>query len=67
MDNLPIFVLVHGAGLGGWCWQRVKKILVSHGFKVFTPTLTGMTAQTSETETADAAKIYSRRHECYQV
>ncbi|MGH1348031.1 MAG: alpha/beta fold hydrolase [Nannocystales bacterium] len=35
------FVLVHGAFEGGWCWQRVAKILRNEGHEVFTPTLTG--------------------------
>jgi hypothetical protein len=36
------FVLVHGAWLGGWCWQRVADRLRVHGHAVFTPTLTGL-------------------------
>ena len=34
-------VLIHGAMLGGWCWDRVKTILKKHGYRVLTPTLTG--------------------------
>lgn len=37
-----IFVLVHGAFHGGWCWQRVAPILRAAGHEVFTPTLTGL-------------------------
>jgi pimeloyl-ACP methyl ester carboxylesterase len=37
-----IFVLVHGAWHGGWCWRRVADILTRQGHKVFTPTLTGL-------------------------
>jgi pimeloyl-ACP methyl ester carboxylesterase len=37
-----IFVLVHGAWHGGWCWRRVADRLDRHGHKVFTPTLTGL-------------------------
>lgn len=37
-----IFVLVHGAWHGGWCWKKVKTILENQGFSVYTPTLTGL-------------------------
>jgi pimeloyl-ACP methyl ester carboxylesterase len=36
------YVLVHGAGHGGWCWQRVAKLLRAKGHEVYTPTLTGL-------------------------
>lgn len=36
------FVLVHGAWHGGWCWQRVARLLRDRGHDVFTPTLTGL-------------------------
>jgi pimeloyl-ACP methyl ester carboxylesterase len=36
-----IFVLVHGAWSGGWCYARVADALRTHGHRVFTPTLTG--------------------------
>src|SRR5215472_1115316 len=37
-----IFVLVHGAWHGGWCWRRVADLLEKQGHKVFAPTLTGL-------------------------
>jgi pimeloyl-ACP methyl ester carboxylesterase len=37
-----MFVLVHGAWHGGWCWRRVSDILERQGHKVFSPTLTGV-------------------------
>src|ERR1700716_4020236 len=37
-----IFVLVHGAWHGGWCWRRVADRLRAGGHTVFTPTLTGL-------------------------
>jgi pimeloyl-ACP methyl ester carboxylesterase len=40
--NPATFVLVHGAWHGGWCWQRVRDRLSTHGHRVFTPTLTGV-------------------------
>jgi pimeloyl-ACP methyl ester carboxylesterase len=36
------YVLVHGGGHGGWCYQRVARILRSGGDEVYTPTLTGL-------------------------
>jgi pimeloyl-ACP methyl ester carboxylesterase len=38
----PIFVLVHGAFHGGWCWQKVSHQLRSKGDIVYTPTLSGL-------------------------
>jgi len=35
------YVLVHGAFVGGWCWQRVARRLRAAGHDVLTPTLTG--------------------------
>jgi pimeloyl-ACP methyl ester carboxylesterase len=37
-----VFVLVHGAWHGGWCWRRVSDSLQKQGHKVFTPTMTGL-------------------------
>jgi len=39
---MATFVLVHGAWHGGWCWQRVARILRAAGHEVYTPTLTGL-------------------------
>lgn len=39
---MATYVLVHGGGHGGWCYQRVAKILRSAGHDVYTPTLTGL-------------------------
>lgn len=36
------YVLVHGGGHGGWCWQRVARLLRAEGHEVHTPTLTGL-------------------------
>jgi len=36
------FVLVHGAWHGGWAWERMVPYLSNAGYKVFTPTLTGL-------------------------
>jgi pimeloyl-ACP methyl ester carboxylesterase len=36
------YVLVHGGGHGGWCYQRVARLLRAVGHEVYTPTLTGL-------------------------
>lgn len=41
MTDASTFVLVHGGGHGGWCWQRLAKELRARGHEVWTPTLTG--------------------------
>lgn len=38
----PVYVLVHGAWHGGWCWQRVSNELRAQGDIVYTPTLSGL-------------------------
>ena len=39
---MSTLVLVHGLGLGGWCWNRVSGLLRKAGHDVHTPTLTGL-------------------------
>jgi pimeloyl-ACP methyl ester carboxylesterase len=39
---MTTYVLVHGAGHGGWCWARVTPRLRAAGHEVYTPTLTGV-------------------------
>lgn len=39
---MTTYVLVHGGGHGGWCYQRVARRLRAHGHDVYTPTLTGL-------------------------
>ena len=39
---MTTFVLVHGGGHGGWCYQPVAKLLRAQGHEVYTPTLTGL-------------------------
>jgi pimeloyl-ACP methyl ester carboxylesterase len=36
------YVLVHGGGHGGWCYQPVARLLRSHGHEVYAPSLTGL-------------------------
>jgi pimeloyl-ACP methyl ester carboxylesterase len=37
-----IYVLIHGAWHGGWCWSRVADPLRAAGHRVYTPTQTGL-------------------------
>ena len=37
-----VFVLVHPAWHGAWCWKKVVPLLRQKGHVVFTPTLTGL-------------------------
>lgn len=39
---MATFVLVHGGGHGGWCYQRVARRLRARGHEVYAPTLTGL-------------------------
>ena len=39
---MAIFVLVHGGGHGGWCYQTMARMLRQAGHDVYTPTLTGL-------------------------
>jgi len=39
---MSMFVLVHPAWFGGWCWKKVLPGLRSAGHTVYTPTLTGL-------------------------
>lgn len=42
---MAVYVLIHGAFHGGWCWRDVAAGLRARGHDVFTPTLTGLGAQ----------------------
>ena len=39
---MATYVLVHGGGHGGWCYQPVARILQAEGHTVYAPTLTGL-------------------------
>ena len=39
---MATYVLVHGAGHGGWCYQRVARLLRAAGHEVYAPSLTGL-------------------------
>jgi pimeloyl-ACP methyl ester carboxylesterase len=38
----PMFLLVHGAWHGGWCWEMIAPLLEAAGHKVVAPDLPGM-------------------------
>jgi pimeloyl-ACP methyl ester carboxylesterase len=40
--GMAIFILVHGAMHGGWCWRKLVPLLESQGHRVFAPDLPGM-------------------------
>jgi len=39
---MKTFVLVHGGGHGGWCYQHVARLLRAQGQEVYTPTMSGL-------------------------
>lgn len=39
---MATYVLVHGGGHGGWCYQFVARLLRGKGHEVYTPTMTGL-------------------------
>ena len=39
---MATYVLVHGGGHGGWCYQRVARLLQAEGHVVYAPTLSGL-------------------------
>lgn len=39
---MAVYVLVHGGGHGGWCYQPVARLLRGLGHEVHCPTLTGL-------------------------
>jgi pimeloyl-ACP methyl ester carboxylesterase len=39
---MATYVLVHGGGHGGWCYQRMARLLRAAGHEVYAPTLTGL-------------------------
>jgi pimeloyl-ACP methyl ester carboxylesterase len=49
---MATYMLVHGGGHGGWCYQRVARILRASGHDVYCPTLTGL-GERSHLVTAD--------------
>jgi pimeloyl-ACP methyl ester carboxylesterase len=42
VTEVAVYVLVHGGGHGGWCYQPVARMLRAAGHEVYAPTLTGL-------------------------
>ena len=38
---MSTFVLIHGSGNGGWCWDKVAPLLKQAGHEVIAPDLPG--------------------------
>jgi pimeloyl-ACP methyl ester carboxylesterase len=45
---MATYVLVHGGGHGGWCWDRLAPLLRTAGHDVRTPTLPGLAERADE-------------------
>src|SRR5579862_2720944 len=45
---MATYVLVHGGGHGGWCYDKVAALLRTAGQTVFTPSLTGLAERADE-------------------
>jgi pimeloyl-ACP methyl ester carboxylesterase len=41
---MSTFLLIHGGGHGGWCWEHVVPMLVAQGHRALTPDLPGFGA-----------------------
>ncbi len=39
---MATYVLVHGGGHGGWCYQKVARLLRAAGHEVYAPTMSGV-------------------------
>ncbi|HMK22078.1 MAG TPA: alpha/beta hydrolase [Terriglobales bacterium] len=39
---MAVYVLVHGAWGGSWCWKGIRRALQARGHEAFTPTLSGV-------------------------
>ena len=44
-------VLVHGAWHGAWCWAKLRPLLSEKGFRVYTPSQTGVGEKASQLST----------------
>jgi len=68
MDKKLTYVLVHGSGLGGWCWSKVKQLMETHGVTVFTPTISE-TSLTLDSSIEEIVKLieFERLQNCVLV
>jgi pimeloyl-ACP methyl ester carboxylesterase len=44
---MATYVLVHGGGHGGWCYQKVSRLLQAKGHMVYAPSLSGLAERAS--------------------
>jgi pimeloyl-ACP methyl ester carboxylesterase len=58
-DATPI-VIVHGAWVGAWRWRKVANELTDRGYRVFTPTLTGLGERQHLTSPAVNLSMHAR-------
>lgn len=61
MAQPATFVLVHGANLGGWCWQDVQTVLEAHGHEVICPSLDLSLTASLDRHIADVAELIVSR------
>ena len=54
---MAIFVLVHGAWHGGWCWSKLTPLLLGPGASVYTPTLSGLGERAHLAEMLDPVQL----------
>ena len=59
---MSIFVLVHGAWHGGWCWSKLTPLLLGPGASVYTPTLSGLGERAHLAEMLDPAQLDLNLH-----
>jgi pimeloyl-ACP methyl ester carboxylesterase len=57
---MATYVLVHGGGHGGWCYQRVARLLQMAGHVVYTPTLSGLGERSESRNDAVDLALHTR-------
>ncbi|WP_265285158.1 alpha/beta fold hydrolase [Verminephrobacter aporrectodeae] len=58
---MATFVLVHGAWHGGWCYERVARLLKAAGHPVHAPTLLGLSSPTVQTHVEQLTALITTR------
>ncbi|XP_056690470.1 methylesterase 17-like isoform X2 [Spinacia oleracea] len=54
------FVLIHGAGYGGWCWYKIRCLLESTGQKVSCPDLSCSGIDLTDVDTIRSFQDYNK-------
>lgn len=52
------FVLIHGGGLGAWCWYKTISLLTEAGFRVTALDLTGSGVHSFDTNSVTSLSQY---------